>query len=116
MLSRLGPKATAKAMAKIKPGRAKNTSVIRISTSSIIPPYMILPAVGQGALGIEISSANNLARQAVSAIHDEETFIAVLAEREFLRILEGGCQVPIGAYAEVKANGLYEGSKRQIGN
>ncbi len=75
--------------------------------SSIIPPYMILPAVGQGALGIEISSANNLARQAVSAIHDEETFIAVLAEREFLRILEGGCQVPIGAYAEVKANGLY---------
>ena len=63
--------------------------------------------VQKGEFKLEISSANNLARQAVSAIHDEETFIAVLAEREFLRILEGGCQVPIGAYAEVKANGLY---------
>ena len=75
--------------------------------SSIIPPYMILPAVGQGALGIEINSDNNFAREAVSVLHDKKTYISVLAEREFLRVLEGGCQVPIGAYAEVKNNGLY---------
>ena len=40
-------------------------------------------------------------------LHDENTYAAVLAERSLLRTLEGGCQVPIGAYAEVKSNGLY---------
>ncbi len=75
--------------------------------SSIIPSYMILPAVGQGALGIEVSSDNNFAKEVVALLHDEDCYTAILAEREFLRVLEGGCQVPIGAYAEVKSNGLY---------
>ncbi len=75
--------------------------------SSIIPLEQIMPAVGQGALGIEISGKNKFAEEIVKSISDKKTFFAVLSERAFLKALEGGCQVPIGAYAEVKSNGLY---------
>ncbi len=75
--------------------------------SSYISKEEILPAVGQGALGIEIHSDNHFAEELVQSIHHQNTFIAVTAERSLLRSLEGGCQVPIGAFAEVKSNGLY---------
>ncbi|MBI1931787.1 MAG: hydroxymethylbilane synthase [Ignavibacteriales bacterium] len=75
--------------------------------SSIIPIDQILPAVGQGALGIEINSKNIFAEKIVKSIHNENTYCAVIAERALLKKLEGGCQVPIGAFAEVKSNGLY---------
>lgn len=75
--------------------------------SSYIPVDIMLPAVGQGALGIEINEKNEFAAEMVSFLHDKNTFAAVSAERKFLKELEGGCQVPIGAYAQVKPNGLY---------
>lgn len=75
--------------------------------SSYINKDEILPAVGQGALGIEIHSDNLFAFELVQSIHHNNTFIAVTAERALLKALEGGCQVPIGAFAEVKPNGLY---------
>ena len=75
--------------------------------SSVISTEEILPAVGQGALGIEINEENNFINKILQSIHHEDTFKAVLAERALLRTLEGGCQVPIGAFAEVKPNGLY---------
>ncbi|GJQ61621.1 MAG: porphobilinogen deaminase [Melioribacteraceae bacterium] len=75
--------------------------------SSIIPKDVMVPAVGQGALGIEIKAGNKLAEEKVSALHDPDTAAAALAERALLKHLEGGCQVPIGAHAEVKTNGLY---------
>jgi hydroxymethylbilane synthase len=75
--------------------------------SSIINKKELLPAVGQGALGIEISSNNKIAEMAIKKINHENTFIAVRAERALLKTLQGGCQVPIGAYAEVKRDGLY---------
>jgi hydroxymethylbilane synthase len=75
--------------------------------SSIIDKNIILPAVGQGALGIEIKSANKFAEKIIQSIHDENTFAAASAERALLKKLEGGCQIPIGAFAEVKKNGLY---------
>ncbi len=67
----------------------------------------MLPAVGQGALGIETRSDNKVVNEIVKSIHHEETYKAVLAERALLKTLEGGCQVPIGAFAEVKPNGLF---------
>ena len=67
----------------------------------------ILPAVGQGALGIEIQQDNEFAKAVLKSIHDEKTYIEIHAERALLKALEGGCQVPIGAYAQVKSNGLY---------
>jgi len=75
--------------------------------SSIISTEEILPAVGQGALGIEIHEENIFAEKILKSINDENTFIAVRAERALLKYLEGGCQIPIGAFAEVKPNGLY---------
>jgi len=75
--------------------------------SSFIDINEIVPAVGQGALGIEIKKDNTFADAILQSIHHENTCIAVTAERALLKALEGGCQVPIGAYAEVKPNGLY---------
>ena len=75
--------------------------------SSIIKTDVMLPAVGQGALGIETRADNKIVNEIVKSIHHENTYKAVLAERALLRTLEGGCQVPIGSFAEVKSNGLY---------
>lgn len=74
--------------------------------SSIIKTDVMLPAVGQGALGIETRADNNFVNEIVKSIHHDKTYRAVLAERALLKALEGGCQVPIGAFAEVKPNGL----------
>ena len=75
--------------------------------SSYIPKEDILPAVGQGALGIEIHEDNKVVEEMLQSLHHKDTYNAVLAERSLLRALEGGCQVPIGAFAEVKSSGLY---------
>jgi hydroxymethylbilane synthase len=75
--------------------------------SSYISTNHILPAVGQGAIGVETHIENNFANDLLLSLHDENTYIAVVAERALLRKLEGGCQVPIGAFAEVKSNGLF---------
>jgi len=75
--------------------------------SSVISTEQILPAVGQGALGIEINSENKLVEDILTPLNDDATFFAIKAERAFLKALEGGCQVPIGAFAELKKNGLY---------
>jgi len=75
--------------------------------SSIIKTEIMLPAVGQGALGIEIRADNKIVNEIVKSIHHENTYKAVLAERALLKTLEGGCQVPIGAFAEIKQSGLF---------
>ena len=75
--------------------------------SSIIKTDIMLPAVGQGALGIETRKDNKIVNDIVKSIHHEDTYKAVLAERALLKALEGGCQVSIGAFAEIKQNGLY---------
>ena len=75
--------------------------------SSLISKDEILPAVGQGALGIEIHEDNKVVEEILQSLHHDETYKAVIAERALLRALEGGCQVPIGAFAEVKSSGLY---------
>ncbi|MBI5677865.1 MAG: hydroxymethylbilane synthase [Planctomycetes bacterium] len=70
--------------------------------SQIIPFDIMLPAVGQGSLYIEIRKDDTRIQKIVSAMDDEQTRIAVEAERSLLAKLQGGCQVPIGAYAEVQ--------------
>ena len=75
--------------------------------SSIIKTDIMLPAVGQGALGIETRANNKIVNEIIKSIHHENTYKAVLAERALLKTLEGGCQVPIGAFAEAKQNGLF---------
>lgn len=58
-----------------------------------------LPAVGQGALGIECREDDVELRKLLALYNDEKTSLTVAAERKFLRVLNGGCQVPIGAHA-----------------
>lgn len=68
----------------------------------IIPTTVCLPAVGQGALAIECRSDNKEVRDMLAFLNDLPTKQATDAERAFLGLIEGGCQVPIGVYAEVE--------------
>ena len=67
--------------------------------SQLIPFEIMLPAVGQGAVAIEIRSDDQRTAAAVAKLNHQPTRTCITAERAFLRRLEGGCQVPIGAYA-----------------
>lgn len=66
----------------------------------------MLPAVGQGALGIEVRSDDTRTRRIIGQLNSEATRIATSAERSLLHHLEGGCQVPIGALARIEKNAL----------
>ena len=70
-----------------------------------IDPAEMIPAVGQGAVGVEARVADEGVRQAVAAINDEATFACVMAERTILRELDGSCTVPMGAYARALPDG-----------
>jgi len=64
-----------------------------------LPPAVMLPAPGQGALAVTAREGDAAAASAARSIHHGPTALAVTAERAFLRTLEGGCQVPVGALA-----------------
>ena len=67
----------------------------------IIPSKYSLHAVGQGALGIECVENNNEIIEYIKTLEDTNTSKRCIAERSFLRALEGGCQVPIGVNSEI---------------
>ena len=71
-----------------------------------LPPDVSLPAIGQGALGIETRIDDQEINKLVLFFDHPATSIAVRAERALLKRLEGGCQVPIAAHGEVKGNNL----------
>lgn len=66
-----------------------------------LPTEILLPANGQGAVGIECRSDDKQVQAWLSALEHKPTRYRVLAERAMNRKLEGGCQVPIGAFAEI---------------
>jgi hydroxymethylbilane synthase len=74
------------------------------SITALIPADICLPAIGQGALAIEADVTHQALGAAVAPLHHVPTAIAVSAERAFLTRLEGGCQVPIAAYATLQGN------------
>ena len=61
-----------------------------------LDPELMVPAACQGVIGIEVRSNNQEVKSMMQAINHEATMSAVLGERAFLGVLEGGCQVPIG--------------------
>lgn len=67
--------------------------------AGILSPLEMLPAPAQGALAIEAREDDRETHEFLQSIHDSRTALGVQAERCFLATLEGGCQVPIGAYA-----------------
>jgi hydroxymethylbilane synthase len=71
----------------------------------IIAPEVLLPAAGQGALGIEIRADGDGIRQALQPLADSKTFREVRAERAVSRALGGSCQVPLAAYCVSEPDG-----------
>jgi len=71
--------------------------------SEILSPEISLPAIGQGAIGIECRIDDEFINKLISPLNHPETSICVKAERAFLERLEGGCQVPIAAYARIRS-------------
>lgn len=67
--------------------------------TSLLDPVQMLPAIGQGALGLELREDDADLMEGISFLNHDPTAKAVAAERAFLLKLEGGCQVPIGAFA-----------------
>ena len=72
-----------------------------------LPAEVSLPAVGQGAVGIECRLDDEHTQALLASLNHEETAIRVRAERAMNMRLEGGCQVPIGSYAELKDGELW---------
>ena len=73
----------------------------------IIPAQIMCPAAGQGALAIEIRGADSATRQHVEFLNDDAARAATTCERALLNRLGGGCQVPIGAFAEMRNGQLH---------
>ncbi len=71
-----------------------------------LDPEVCVPAVGQGALAIECREGDTELREILDLINDEATNQTVTAERTFLNLLEGGCQVPIGGHAQLEGDRL----------
>jgi hydroxymethylbilane synthase len=71
-----------------------------------LPPDTLLPAIGQGAIGIECRRGDGRVESLIAVLDDAETHIRVLAERALNARLAGGCQVPIAGHAELGAGGL----------
>lgn len=67
-----------------------------------LAPEVSLPAVGQGALGLECRTSDQAVLELILPLMDDETNVCVRAERAFNAYLEGGCQVPIAGYATLK--------------
>jgi hydroxymethylbilane synthase len=69
--------------------------------TQILAPEISLPAIGQGAIGIECRTGDSFINRLVSPLNHHETSVCVRAERACLKRLEGGCQVPIAAHGRI---------------
>jgi hydroxymethylbilane synthase len=72
--------------------------------TQVLPMSLILPAIGQGALGLQ-TRRDNEARSVIASLDDAATHQAVTAERTLLATLRGGCLAPVGAWGRIEADG-----------
>lgn len=104
-------------LSKLKAGRydalvLAAAGIERLSLSDTIsafplPPETFCPAPGQGALAIEARSGDETTKKLVATLDDPETRVCVEAEREVLRLLGGGCHLPLGVFCR-RRSGDYE--------
>lgn len=103
-------------LAKLDQGRfdaiiLASAGLLRLGLSDRITQYLptevMLPAVGQGAVGIECREADSFTQDLLRPLNHEATALRVLAERTLNHRLEGGCQVPIAGFAELKGAEIY---------
>jgi hydroxymethylbilane synthase len=78
---------------------------LETNIAEVLPKSIMLPAVGQGALGIEARTDDERTRAALAPLDDEPTHHAVAAERSLLHALRGGCLAPVGAWGRIEADG-----------
>jgi len=74
--------------------------------SEVLEPEVCMPAVGQGAIAVECRLRDAEAGDLLAPLDDAETRNAIIAERALLKALQGGCQVPMGAWARVERGEL----------
>jgi len=74
--------------------------------SEILSPEVCMPAVGQGAIAVECRLKDTETADILSPLDDAETRTAIIAERALLAALQGGCQVPLGAWARIERGEL----------
>jgi hydroxymethylbilane synthase len=72
-----------------------------------VAPEEMLPAIAQGAIGIEIRTADGRAREMLGPLHDRATETRLAAERRFLYGLDGSCRTPIGGLALIEGEALW---------
>lgn len=72
--------------------------------TQLIPESVLLPAIGQGAIGIECRAGDSEVHELIAPLNDHETSLCVETERAFSRRLFGGCQLPIAGQASIKGN------------
>jgi hydroxymethylbilane synthase len=83
----------------------KRLGLLSVATAILDPDYF-LPAVGQGAIGIETRADDAETQALVEAINDADTGAALAAERAFLAVLDGSCRTPIGGHATLDGGTL----------
>jgi hydroxymethylbilane synthase len=76
------------------------------AATAILDPDQFVPAVGQGAIGLETRADDSRTRALVAAIDDADTRAALAAERAFLGVLDGSCRTPIGGHATIEGGTL----------
>jgi hydroxymethylbilane synthase len=76
------------------------------TATAILDPDEFVPAVGQGAIGIETRADDARTRALIQAIDDPDTRAALAAERAFLAVLDGSCRTPIGGHAKIEGGTL----------
>ena len=85
--------------------------LIRLGRSDLVtkpvPAEVMLPAVAQGAIGIEIRSDDDSTRRLLAPLHDADTDCRIAAERALLAALDGSCRTPIAALAELSGDSLH---------
>ncbi|MGH9748265.1 MAG: hydroxymethylbilane synthase [Candidatus Acidiferrales bacterium] len=92
------------AMVLAKAGLDRLGAAARIA--EVLSPEIMLPAVGQGALGLEFLAARESELRFVNELVDRETMLAVTAERTVLAGLQGGCRLPLGAWGRFESDEL----------
>ena len=87
-----------------------STGTIQIASTNffveILPTEDFLPAGGQGVIALEVRSKDEKTKRFVDTINDRETLICLRAEREFLRLLQGDCDSPVGVQARCEGDSL----------
>lgn len=72
--------------------------------TQILDPEIIVPAVSQGAIAMEVRDDDKATKELLNNVTHKNTLIAITAERLFLGMIEGGCQVPVGCYSKITGN------------